>query len=85
MVAQENIQALPSDSTLISKNVIGGSFYAERFIVGSEEPGKGNGVTVEWKETTGNENEDKRMVMASDLYLGEGATLTVKYGPVPLP
>ena len=83
MVAQENIQALPSDSTLISKNVIGGSFYAERFIVGSEEPGKGNGVTVEWKETTGNENEDKRMVMASDLYLGEGATLTTdQYGEV---
>ena len=81
MVAQENIQALPSDSTLISKNVIGGSFYAERFIVGSEESGKGNGVTVEWKETTGNENEDKRMVMASDLYLGEGATLTTdQYG-----
>ena len=83
MVAQENIQALPSDSTLISKNVIGGSFYAERFIVGSEESGKGNGVTVEWKETTGNENEDKRMVMASDLYLGEGATLTTdQYGEV---
>ena len=40
------------------------------FIVGSEESGKGNGVTVEWKETTGNENEDKRMVMASDLYFG---------------
>ena len=83
MVAQENIQALPSNPALHSTNVIGGSFYAERFIVGSEESGKGNGVTVEWKETTGNENEDKRMVMASDLYLGEGATLTTdQYGEV---
>ena len=83
MVAQENIQALPSNPALHSTNVIGGSFYANRFIVGSEESGKGNGVTVEWKETTGNENEDKRMVMASDLYLGEGATLTTdQYGEV---
>lgn len=38
--------------------------------VGSEESGKGNGVTVEWKETTGNENEDKRMVMAFRLISG---------------
>lgn len=83
MVAQENIQVLPSDPLLHSDNVIGGSFYANRFIVGSEESGKGNGVTVEWKELAGNENEDKRMVVASDLYLGEGTSLkTDQYGEV---
>ena len=83
MVAQENIQALPTNPMLHSDNVIGGSFYAKRFIVGSEESGKGNNVTVEWKETTGSENEDKRMVVAADLYLGQGTSLkTDQYGEV---
>lgn len=83
MVAQENIQALPTDSALLSTNVISGSFYAKRFIVGSEESGKGNNVKVEWKESAGNENQDKRMVVASDLYLGEGTSLeTDQYGEV---
>ena len=83
MVAREDIQALPTNTALLSKNVIGGSFYADRFIVGSEESGKGNGVSVEWKEAAGSENEDKRMVIASDLYLGEGTSLkTDQYGEV---
>lgn len=83
LVAQENIQALPSNPTLHSDNVIGGSFYANRFIVGSEESGKGNNVTVAWEEADGSENEDKRMVVASDLYLGEGTKLTTdRYGEV---
>ena len=41
MIAQDSIQALPTDPNLPSQNEIGGSFYADRFIVGSTKEGEG--------------------------------------------
>ena len=78
MVAQNNIQVIPDAPMNLSNNTIGGSFYADRLIIGSEEADteNGTGVTVNLQETAGNENADKRMVVAKDLYLGRGATLT---------
>lgn len=78
MVAQNNIQVIPDAPMNLSNNTIGGSFYADRLIIGSEEANteNGTGVTVNLQETAGNENADKRMVVAKDLYLGRGATLT---------
>lgn len=81
MIAQDSIQALPTDPNLPSQNEIGGSFYADRFIVGSTKDGEGSNVTVDLKEPTGKENPDKRMITASELYLGKGATLNAdQYG-----
>ena len=81
MIAQDSIQALPTDPNLPSQNEIGGSFYADRFIVGSTKEGEGSNVTVDLKEPTGKENPDKRMIAASELYLGKGATLNAdQYG-----
>ena len=81
MIAQDSIQALPTDPNLPSQNEIGGSFYADRFIVGSTKEGEGSNVTVDLKEPTGKENPDKRMIAASELYLGQGATLNAdQYG-----
>lgn len=81
MIAQDSIQALPTDPNLPSQNEIGGSFYADRFIVGSTKEGEGSNVTVDLKEPTGKENPDKRMITASELYLGKGATLNAdQYG-----
>ena len=83
MIAQDSIQALPTDPNLPSQNEIeiGGSFYADRFIVGSTKEGEGSKVTVDLKEPTGEENPDKRMIAASELYLGQGATLNAdQYG-----
>ena len=72
MIAQDSIQALSTDPNL--PNEIGGSFYADRFIVGSN-------VTVDLKEPTDKKNPDKRMIAASELYLGQGATLNAdQYG-----
>ena len=81
MIAQDSIQALPTDPNLPSQNEIGGSFYADRFIVGSTKEGEGSNVTVDLKEPTDKKNPDKRMITASELYLGKGATLNAdQYG-----
>ena len=82
MIAQDSIQALPTDPNLPSQNEIGGSFYADRFIVGSTKEGEDSKVIVDLKEpTTGKANPDKRMIAASELYLGQGATLNAdQYG-----
>lgn len=81
MIAQDSIQALPTDPNLPSQNEIGGSFYADRFIVGSTKEGEGSNVIVDLKEPFGKANPDKRMIAASELYLGQGATLNAdQYG-----
>ena len=84
MIAQDSIQALPTDPNLLSQNEIGGSFYADRFIVGSTKEGEDSNVIVDLKEPKepfGKANPDKRMIAASELYLGQGATLNAdQYG-----
>lgn len=85
MVAQENIEVLPvveNERTLQSINYIAGSFYANRLLVGTNETGaEASLVSVELKETTGEENDDKRMVVAQDIYLNAGTKLTAdEYG-----
>lgn len=84
LVAQENIEALPvaANRNLTSVNRIAGSFYADRLLVGTNEANEQDPtVSVQLEEYVGSPNEDKRMVVAEDVYVGAGAKLTAdQYG-----
>ena len=77
LVAQKNIQVV-AESGKFSDAKIAGSFYADKVLVGNEDDTNSKYVTLtleEPTEPTGKENDDKRMVAATELYLGKGATL----------
>lgn len=73
LVAQKNIQVV-AESGKFSDAKIAGSFYADKVLVGNEDDTNSKYVTLTLAET-GKENDDKRMVAATELYLGKGATL----------
>ena len=74
LVAQKNIQIV-AESGKFSDAKIAGSFYADKVLVGNEDDTTSANVTLTLEEPTGEENDDKRMVAATELYLGKGATL----------
>jgi Tfp pilus assembly protein PilE len=74
LVAQKNIQVV-AESGKFSDAKIAGSFYADKVLVGNEDDTTSANVTLTLEEPTGKENDDKRMVAATELYLGKGATL----------
>ena len=74
LVAQKNIQVV-AESGKLSDAKIAGSFYADKVLVGNEDDTNSANVTLTLAEPTGKENDDKRMVAATELYLGKGATL----------
>ena len=74
LVAQKNIQVV-AESGKLSDAKIAGSFYADKVLVGNEDDTNSANVTLTLEEPTGKENDDKRMVAATELYLGKGATL----------
>lgn len=74
LVAQQNIQVV-AESGKLSDAKIAGSFYADKVLVGNEDDTNSANVTLTLAEPTGKENDDKRMVAATELYLGKGATL----------
>lgn len=68
LVAQDNIQ-------VVGDAKIAGSFYADKVLVGNEDDATSTNVTLTLAEPTDKKNDDKRMVAATELYLGKGATL----------
>lgn len=76
LVAGETLQVLPEQTNYSSNNTISGSFYAKDLIVGSKTAGEGTGVTLNLKETGSSADENKRMVIEEELYVGAGAKLT---------
>ena len=73
MVAKDAIQAVP-ESGKFSDVKIGGSFYANRLLVGAEDDINSQNVTLHLEEWA-SQNDDKRMVVASEIYMGKGAKL----------
>lgn len=76
LVAGETLQVLPEQTNYSSNNTISGSFYAKDLIVGSKTAGEGTGVTLNLKETGSTADENKRMVIEEELYVGAGAKLS---------
>ena len=74
LVAQDTIQVV-AESGKLSEAKVSGSFYANRLLVGNEGDTNSANVTLDLVEPAGKENDDKRMVAASEVYLGKGATL----------
>lgn len=76
LVAQKNIQVVAESGKLSdAKTKIAGSFYADKVLVGNEDDTTSADVTLTLAEWTDKKNDDKRMVAATELYLGKGATL----------
>ena len=75
LVAKDTIQVV-AESGKLSEAKVAGSFYADRVLVGNEDDAASANVTLSLLEPTNAENDDKRMVAATELYLGKGATLT---------
>ena len=78
LVAQKNIQVVAESGKLSDAKIaakIAGSFYADKVLVGNEDDAASANVTLSLLEPTNAENDDKRMVAATELYLGKGATL----------
>lgn len=82
LIANDTLQVIPANVNNISNNEIAGSFYAKEMIVGSKTAGEGYNVSLALKEVSDDQaNAGKRMVVAGDLYVGQGADLsTDKYG-----
>ena len=82
LIANDTLQVIPTNVNNISNNEIAGSFYANEMIVGSKTAGEGYNVSLALKEVNDDQaNTGKRMVVAGDLYVGQGADLsTDKYG-----
>ncbi len=82
LIANDTLQVIPTNVNNISKNEIAGSFYAKEMIVGSKTAGEGYNVSLALKEINDEQaNAGKRMVVAGDLYVGQGADLSAdKYG-----
>ena len=74
LVAQDTIQVV-AESGKLSEAKVSGSFYADRLLVGNEDDATSANVTLYLQEPDHAENDDKRMVAASEVYLGKGATL----------
>ena len=82
LIANDTLQVLPANVNNISNNEIAGSFYAKELVVGSKVPGEGYNVSLALKEPDAAQaNDGKRMVVAGDLYVGQGAELSSdRYG-----
>ena len=82
LIANDTLQVLPQNVNEHTENGIAGSFYAKEMIVGSKVPGEGQFVKLALKEVNEETaDEGKRMVVADELYLGQGVTFTSdKYG-----
>ena len=82
LIANDTLQVLPTNVNEITNNEITGSFYAKEMIVGSKNTGEGQFVNLALKEVNDDSaDEGKRMVIADELYLGQGANLSSdKYG-----
>ena len=82
LIANDTLQVLPTNVNDETNNEIAGSFFAKELIIGSKVTGEGESVNLTLREVDDtNADEGKRMVVADDLYLGEGAKLKAdKYG-----
>ncbi len=82
LIANNTLQVLPTNVNDVTNNEIAGSFFAKQLIVGSKVTGEGENVKLALQEVDEDSaDEGKRMVVAEDLYLGEGTGLTAdNYG-----
>lgn len=80
LVAQNRINVGPDSG--VSTNTIRGCFYGEGLYVGSAVKTNSPAiVTLKLEEDINNYNSDKRMVVAENLYVGQGSSLsTDSYG-----
>lgn len=80
LVAQNRINVGPDSG--VSTNTIRGCFYGEGMYVGTASPAVSPAiVTLNLQEDVSNYNSDKRMVVAENLYVGQGSRLsTDRYG-----
>lgn len=80
LVAQNRINVGPDSD--VSFNTIRGCFYGESLYVGATtNTGTPAIVTLKLEEDVNNYNSDKRMVVAENLYVGQGSKLsTDRYG-----